>query len=485
VAVSSRVGWAIASLAFGIVLVCLAFSGMRHGQTTGSDPEVLVRGVRVAFDCIGDGRFTHCGLIYPTPDAAGKLVGPFPLLQYLPAAVIVGLGASANTATRALAWLNLFAFAGMFGLILMAGRRLPSPRTWTPLLLAIAASGPLYYFATAAFGEMLAATALLGAVVAALYRRPWLLGVTTMIASLGKETIPPFVLVLVIVAARERTDGLLPRKRLTVAAIVGTMSAAVLSTLFNVFRFGTLGNRYYLEPALRTVPSVRGTFFAAVFAAPNGGIAWFWTAALLLFVVGAAWALRRAVGGWRDVAAWGPALAIVALIVVWGAMLASWFSPFGWTSWGPRLFIPVIPAATVALAYAGGPAFADVVRRGFARPLATALLVGLTLVCTWPQSAAPWTWQAVVPVILTPDPDCPTLPSPWIEPEVYQRCEALIAWRLRPSIIGRSLRQQNVPSGVTSVAAVAGIVALAGLARRRPHRGAGDHHEVRQPVFEA
>ena len=224
------------------------------------------------FDCIRDGRFTRLWAGRRDTGFCGNDRRTIPLAS-VPAGdrscVLWSVRDDRNPRARVA---YLAAFAGMFGLLLLAvGRRLPLRGLWTPLLLTIVASGPLYFYATAEFGEMLAATALLGAVVAALYRRPWLLGITAMIASLGKETLPPFVLVLVIVVARDRSDGILPPARLTASAVVGTASGIAASVLFNMFRYGTPTNRYYLEPALRTVGSVRGSFFGAVFAAPNGG----------------------------------------------------------------------------------------------------------------------------------------------------------------------------------------------------------------------
>jgi hypothetical protein len=470
--VSRRFAWWVVAAGFVVVLGEITISGMHHG-VLGGDSEVLVRGVRVAFDCVQHGQYTHCGQVDQTVQSIGHTVGPFPLLQYLPAALAVGFGASVVNTLHALAWLNLAAFAGMFGLIVLAGRRLPSRGLWTPILLAVAASGPVYYYATAALGEMLAATMLLGAVVAALYRRPWLVGLTATLACLGKETLPPFVLLLVLVAARDRSDGWLPPTRLTVAAVGGTLTGAGLNALFDEFRYGTVTNRYYLEPWLRADSHVRVSFFGAVFAAPNGGLAWFWTAALLLFAAAAAWAITQAVRARRAVYHWGPMIVVVGLVVVWGAELAAWFSPFGWLAWGPRLFIPLIPAATVAVAHAGGPGFAGTVRRAFALPVVAAVLIVTAALCAWPEASAPWTWQVATPVILTPDAGCPALPDIRTHPLGYQRCEADIAWRAKPSILGRSLGHQNGPSGVTSTAVVVGILALAALARKPPDEPGG------------
>ena len=60
---------------------------------------------------------------------------------------------------------------------------------------------------------MLAATLALGAVVAALWKRPVLTFVLVLLAGISKETTPPLLALLALVAARD-SPGLLPPRRM-------------------------------------------------------------------------------------------------------------------------------------------------------------------------------------------------------------------------------------------------------------------------------
>jgi hypothetical protein len=90
-------------------------------------------------------------------------------------------------------------------------------------------------------------------------------------------------------------------------------------------------------------------YSVALFAAPNGGLAWFWP--LVLIVPGAMlWVMWKGTRRERAIAAvW------LVSVVVLTLTLASWWAPFGWIGWGPRLFLGVCaPLAIVAVDFLAG-----------------------------------------------------------------------------------------------------------------------------------
>jgi len=85
--------------------------------------------------------------------------------------------------------------------------------------------------AKSAFGEMLAACMVLAAVLAGLSRRPIPIAILGFLAALGKETMPPFLLILILIAAHDGVRGWRPERRILVAASAGIGCAvAVMGT---------------------------------------------------------------------------------------------------------------------------------------------------------------------------------------------------------------------------------------------------------------
>ena len=79
--------WRLGLGAVVAFVVLMGTVGLSHGHIKTGDTPGLVRGARVALDCIGtDGRWSSCGTV---PRSHDTTVGPFPLLQYLPAAAMV------------------------------------------------------------------------------------------------------------------------------------------------------------------------------------------------------------------------------------------------------------------------------------------------------------------------------------------------------------------------------------------------------------
>ena len=290
-------------------------------------------GARAVVDCLREGVLTSCGT---TPAELAKAdppyrlisaVGPFPVLQYLPAVALTAVGFSPGAVLTFLSLVSVASFLVLVWLLWLVGRRVGGG--WGSLLVAVAFTGPLLYYAHSTFGEMAAAALVLAAVAAVLFeRQPALVFGAVLVAGLTKEIAPVFVFALVAIATLTRSGG---RRPTLIAAGAGAILAALANAAFNVFRYGELTNRDYLDGAhidlyrIESVPLVQKLeYFVTLIAAPNGGLLFFWTSAaavLALVVACAIVAVRRG--------AWLP-LAVGVLFVLITASLASWYQPFGW-----------------------------------------------------------------------------------------------------------------------------------------------------------
>ena len=340
--------------------VMLWFSAGPRGHLYTGDSNILVAGAQTIVDCFGDGTFRRCGVGSGVVEATA--VGAFPPLQYLPAVAMIGpLGLAADVTLEFLGRLSTLCLIFIVGAGAFAARRYRS--VW-PLLIVALAFGAGSYQATSAFGEMLAAAALVAAAVCALGQRPLLTGGLAALACLGKETLPPFVVVLLLVAGWGEGERFPPR-RLNVAIVSGCVLGAAINAAFNLFRFGSFLNVNYLQEEFRTPGLARQVrLAAAVWLSPSAGVLWFWPFATVGVLGGAVIAVRSWLAGDRRIASLagfaGPAIVVVGFL----GLLARWYAPFGWVVYGPRLAAPILPAATIVVAVRAGDVWSRAVGQG-------------------------------------------------------------------------------------------------------------------------
>lgn len=411
-------------------VLLLAISGMASGDLKTLDSGIVIEGTRFALRCLSHHILHGCGFI--RPDSTD--VAPYPLLQYLPAAAMVELGLRDSQILQSFAWLSFASFLSCFGLVALGARRL-ARLWWAPVLAVVLLTGPLNFYATSAFGEMLAAALALAAIVAALCKRPVLTFALVLLAGISKETMPPLLALLALVAARN-APGLLPPRRMWIAILGGAAAAVIINAAFNVFRFGNITNLQYLQPVLSVPLHVRPSFFAALLAGPGGGLAWFWPSTLVvlgLLAASAVWAWRQHRS--RDAL---PALVVLGVFAALLAGTASWFSPFGWLAIGPRLLVPLMPALVMSAAAAGGETMARLVERAFRRVVVAVAVAAAVIVVAIPQFGLPWTSLNALITLIKGDPVCPVgiLGAPIQQGRTLNFiCSEDVAWRLHPNVL--------------------------------------------------
>ena len=461
------------------LLVGYWIAGPRHAT---GDTTVIVNGTVAVRACVEAKRFIGCGRSEEELDAAGRMramdsaVGPYPLVQYLPAALLLASPLSREQILEALSALNVAAFLAMLVVLYVVSTRTGN-RAWGPALVLLMTAGPLLFYANSTFGEMLAAFLIVLYIATILLKSHWALVATTAwMAGITKETAVPYLLAIGLIGllGRRTHDHRTIRPQLA-GMVLGAILAVGTNALFNVFRFGTPLNRDYLNaPDVPFTQSVR--YFGGLLFAPNGGLFVFWPAAAALLVavgVCAFLAWRRKEKAER----WVPSAALLATFILLTYGLASWYAPFGWHAWGPRLTIPWVPAFLllgVALA-------ADDLSR-LARALTNsrpALL--LTAVVIWISALSHFgfLWhREVFRDFFKTSAICPWYP-PRFTGDMYFRCTDHLAWHGDPLLISALDGVVTWPGALFAGAFLAGTVALLTLMRNSLEAEGMNHLEPR------
>jgi hypothetical protein len=330
--------------------------------------------------CGYTGELNHWGLMTP--------IGYWPLLQHIPDVISIELGADSHpTRTRVLVFLGVAGLVACVALARPVLQRFGQP-AWFWGFFFIMLGSPFLTYGRQTVGETFAAGLLLCLVAVAALQVPGpLIALAAFGAAVTKETSYPFVIafgVLALLLARRRSGR--PIRPQLVWGGAGLAVAIVLASLLNIVRFGSVWNTNYLHHDFRTPGIGRKLEYAgALLVSPSGGIFVFWLSASLLIAAACLVPLRAR----RRLDA---RPAIVLLVVAAGLILglASWWTPFGWTSYGPRLTLPWIPALLLLALIAYGDLLAGLARRLVAPVWGAAAVFGVTLALALPHIGEMW-----------------------------------------------------------------------------------------------
>ena len=375
-----------------IVFLLLVFLDARAlGNINNGDSNNLVEGASFAAHCLKGGNFIGCGLL----DGGHSSVFPYPILQYIPAALLLIFTDKAQVVYY-LSSLNFVSFV----LILLIGTLTfrQKPKSASIFLFAMITS-TLPYHSTASFGEPLAALMILAfaiCTVKAMRRGTMIFG---FLAALTKETLFPFLVIISLFTLSNDLNNS-SKKGILFRIYVSVVLGIITNALFNVFRFGTPRNTMYASPEFVTDGLQRIVSWAfGQYGSPSFGIFVFWPVSSVIFLA-ALGSRRRLQNG---SAAIREKVLLLALHGGLALSLALWYSPFGWIALGPRLAVPLLPAITyLSLTHLnldrreGG----IVLKNLWAWFVPGALLAPFLL-------QAPWTWGRAVTTFATPNDDCP------------------------------------------------------------------------------
>lgn len=444
-----RIGALVAALGAFLFLVVV---WLTHPFTGGDTPFVL-DGTNAFFNCMKAHDYSACGFTNEL-NYWGLMspIGWWPLLQHIPDAITIGLGGDGHAArTRVLATLSVVGVVATVGLGWLVLRRY-GQAAWFWGFLFVVLSSPVLAYGNQTAGEMLAMGLLVALVAATLLRAPPpVVALAALGACLTKETSYPFVAGLGLLGlwlARRRTGESFVRHAVWGAA--GMVVAIIAASLFNIVRFGDVLNVNYLDSQLRT-PGVGRTldYVAAVFASPSGGLIFSWPAASMLVAAACLVALVRA--PFRS-AYTRPALVVIAAIAALTVGFASWWTPFGWSGYGPRLQLPWVPPLLLILLVAYGEELATLARRLLA-PMWRLVVVGaLAFVFALPHIGLLWHFSSLSGYFEQEDPQCE---APWRGGvQRWHQCQHRLLWEHRPMPL-------YTVQGVTGTGAVATAVVVA------------------------
>jgi hypothetical protein len=430
----------------------------------GGDTPFVLDGSNALLTCLSHHDFNACGY-------TGKLnfwgletpIGYWPLLQHIPDVITIELGGTSHPArTRVL---TLLSVAGVAGSVVLARVVLSKVRqpAWFWGFVFVMLSSPLIAYARTTVGEMLAAGLLVGLVAATVLQAPPpLVALAAFGACVTKETSYPFVValgLLGLVLARRRTGR--PIKAHVIGGLVGMAVAIALASLLNIVRFGSVLNTNYLHPDFRT-PGIGRTleYVVALLVSPSGGIFVFWLSASVL--ASALCVVPLLSRGPRHVDR-RPALVLLAIAAGLDFGLAAWWTPFGWTSYGPRLSLPwLLPLVLMGLV-AYGELLAPLAARLLARPwrLLAVFLVAFAL--TLPHIGEMWRPNSTTGFFA----QVQNCKAPWNGGvQQWHTCQHELLWFHRPMPL-YALHGLKTPGGVlTSFAVGLGLLGSLFLLRR-------------------
>jgi hypothetical protein len=423
----------------------------------GGDTPFVLDGSNAFLTCLSHHDYSACGF-------TGKLnywglmspIGDWPLLQHVPDLIAVELGVNGHPdRTRILATLSV---VGIVASVLLARIVLSraGQAAWFWGFMLIVLGGPILAYARTTAGEMLAMGLLVCLVAAALLQAP---PAVVALAALGacwtKETAYPFVAVLGLlglVLARRRTAR--PIGRHVIWGAAGMTVGIVTASLFNIVRFGSVLNKNYLDSQLHT-PGVgrKLEYTVAVFVSPSGGVSAFWPAASVLLLAACLVPFAR---HWRGKLDPRPAIVLIAVAFFLAVGFASWWTPFGWSAYGPRLALPwVLPLVLIALV-AYGEALGSLTRRLLAR-WGRLLLVGAgVLAFTLPSVGYMWRPETIGGFFRQAKPLCD---APWRGGVAkWHACQSDQMWLDRPMPLYALDGVRSVGGAITSVAVAIGLL---------------------------
>jgi hypothetical protein len=453
------------SLALLAALGCLGFFVVVWAAffwVAGDTPFVL-DGSNAFLTCLSQHDYSACGY-------TGKLnywglmspVGDWPLLQHVPDLIAIELGANGHPARqRILELLSVVGVVGAIGLAWVTLSRI-GQRAWFWGFLFIVLTSPLLWYTRTTAAEPLATGYLVALVAATALRAP---GPVIALAAIGacwtKETSYPFVValgVLALVLARRRTGKPIRAQLLWGAA--GMIVAITLASLFNEVRFGKVVNPNLFERQLHTNGTARQLEYAGgLLVSPSGGMFVFWPAASVLVLTACLLPLvrRRSLYG-------RPALVLAFVIAGLIFGFASWWTPFGWGGYGPRLFLPWGLPLTLIVLVAYAEPLGRVVRRVLTPLWGLLLVFAVGFVFTLPHIGHMWRPHDTDRFFDQPKPRCD---APWRGgEEKWNKCQHEQMWFDRPMPL-YALHGLRSPAGVvTSFVVASGLLGCLFLLRR-------------------
>jgi hypothetical protein len=322
--------------ALTILLTCsLGFFYLKQLPILSGDTVALSQSARALVACLENGQFRGC---------AGT--NQFGLPQHIPAMFLAWKSLDDTSIVFILSCLNVLALGILARIIYKSVAISPIAKVLIGMTLII---GPIIAYGPYSFGEAISTLAYVGLVVAIFERKYYRLVFFMVLAVTSRET--AFVSIALLTGAILVFDSPRSRRELrqVLLAIYGSMLLGIVCLLsFNIWKFNTWKNLPHMDPVLRT-PGLKLKIESAfgIFLSPNGGLVPYWflgaVSAIgipLLVLTNKRLSTRKRLSF----------LLLISGFVAQVAILSSWYAPYGWVAWGPRLIVPTTAmGATICL----------------------------------------------------------------------------------------------------------------------------------------
>jgi len=406
--------------ALTVLLSCsLSFFYFKQLPILSGDTVALSQSARSLVSCLENGQFRGC---------AGT--NQFGLPQHIPAMFLAWKGLDDTSIVFVLSCLNVLALVVLARIIYKSAAISVITKTFIAITLFI---GPIIAYGPYSFGEAISTLAYVGLVIAILDKKFFRLIFFMVLAVTSRET--AFVSIALLTAAILIFDSKKSRREIRElsSVIYGSMLLGITFLLsFNIWKFNTWKNLPHMDPVLRT-PGLKLKIESAIgiFLSPNGGLVPYWFLGAVAALGIPLWGLMNRRLSTRKRFGF---LLLISGSLAQVAILSSWYAPYGWVAWGPRLIVPTTAmGATICLVIIFQD---DEVVRNFHRFKLLRLPVGVlgivTLIPTVGFLQDPprtMSWFAG-----GNDAVCPTPAIIQLDQAYYFKCLIHGSWKMNPSL---------------------------------------------------
>lgn len=248
--------------------------------------------------------------------------------------------------------------------------------------------------------------------------RYWLSTFLGMFLSGYKEsailTILPLALAVIL---SNKNKLILKDYLLMVSQIIGFLTVY----LFNYFKYLEFINSEYQTAGRVKELNLQLSNFFGIWLSPSGGIiGYFWISIILLLVINLKSILK--------ITQYQKSFYLILIAIITNALLlTNWFAPYGWVTWGPRLFMPIVVIGLFSTIIIRGSTkisnnrFIHFVHLSFSY-LSSVALIGFLIN---PDSFKNWLSRVIFKTDV-----CPQLFIWEIERESYINCFIHMSWNL-------------------------------------------------------
>jgi hypothetical protein len=297
------------------------------------DTIALYEGVQQIKSCISEYQFKHCTVVH------------FPIFQFIPSLFFEYLGFNQTLNLRILGLINTFSLIGIFFICFYFFRNQNKKKYRYILLLSLITS-PLLWYGKSTFNEITASFLTLSLITFVLFKDSFfIVFVLSFLTGLTKETAFVFVIFLGLIAAMEKSKirghGIVKTLTSLIPILLGCSLSFIVNCLFNYFRYGTFQNILLLQDFFIVDSNYQRLIsFLGIWISPGGGILFFWFSFFAFLFLNLFLTFQKKQSFYKLAE-----LSLLAIVLIGLSVgFATWFSPFGWISWGPRLILPWLPS---------------------------------------------------------------------------------------------------------------------------------------------